>query len=143
MDIRDYGLLIRSITANANQHISKNIEPFGIKIGQFDYFLIISMKPGINQLELAKMKKVGKASVTKALKILEDQGFIERIPDESDRRNIRLYVTEKGASTVDDFMKVKEETEKLLFENFDEEEGEQFLASLNKLYKNSEKLFNK
>lgn len=141
MDIRDLGLLIRSITANANQHIGKNIEKHGIKIGQFDYFLIISMRPGINQLELAKMKNVGKASVTKALKILETEGFIKRIPDENDRRNSLCYVTEKGETVVESFMLLKEETEKKLFEGFEENELEVLMKSLNKLFRNSEELF--
>ena len=141
MDIRDLGLLIRSITANANQYIGKHIEEHGIKIGQFDYFLMISMRPGINQLELAKMKNVGKASVTKALKILETEGYIKRIPDENDRRNSLCYVTEKGEAVVYQFMMLKEETEKKLFKGFDDDEFEVLLKSLNKLYKNSESLF--
>ena len=141
MDIRDLGLLIRSITANANQYIGKHIEEHGIKIGQFDYFLMISMRPGINQLELAKMKNAGKASVTKALKILETEGYIKRIPDENDRRNSLCYVTEKGEAVVYQFMMLKEETEKKLFKGFDDDEFEVLLKSLNKLYKNSESLF--
>lgn len=37
-------------------------------------------------------KNVGKASVTKAIKILEKEGFIKRVADEQDKRNINCIV---------------------------------------------------
>lgn len=72
MQMQDFGKLIRTITSNINYYIDSEIEKYGIKQGQFEYFFLICSSPGINQLELARLKNVGKASVTKALKILEE-----------------------------------------------------------------------
>ena len=143
MDIKDYGLLIRGITSNANYYIGNSVEKYGIKQGQFDYFLMISTNPGINQLELAKRKKVGKASVTKALKILEEEGFIRRLADENDRRNTLCYLTEKGEKIIGEMLAIKSKAEAYLFEGFSEEEKEELLRFLNMLYVNSETLGSK
>lgn len=136
----ELGVLIRGITANVNLFISSKVEKHGIKQGQFEYFLHIFNSPGINQLELARLKNVGKASVTKALKILEDDGFVRREIDENDRRNIICFITEKGEKIVDDLMNVKTKTEEELFKGFKNEDIEAFHKYLILLNQNSKDL---
>lgn len=140
MEAKDFGKMIRGITSNVNYYISSNIEKYGIKQGQFEYFLLIYSTPGINQLELGKMKNVGKASVTKALKILEEDGFIKRVTDKNDRRNILCYITEKGDMIADELIHIKTNTEKDLFDNFSQHDKELLFEYLSKLYYNSQKL---
>jgi DNA-binding MarR family transcriptional regulator len=137
METKDFGKLLRSITANVNFYIGSQAEKYGIRQGQYEYFLLISALPGINQLELAKLKNVGKASVTKALKILEDDGFIRRIPDDKDRRNIRCFITEKGKSIVEDLIQVKKNAEAVLFHGFHEKDKDIFYYYLALFHTNS------
>lgn len=138
MKVQDFGKLIRSITSNINSYIGSNIEKYGIKQGQLEYFLLIYSSPGINQLELATLKNVGKASVTKALTILERDGFIRRKTDEKDKRNMLCYVTEKGETIVDDLMSVRINAEKELFKGFKDEDKQVFYGYLSLLHLNSE-----
>jgi DNA-binding MarR family transcriptional regulator len=140
MQGKDFGKFIRSITGNVNSYIGLNIEKYGIKQGQFEYFLLIFSTPGINQLELARLKNVGKASVTKALKILEDEGFVRRETSEYDKRKIHCYITDKGMRIVDDLMDVKKKAEKALFKDFKDEEIEAFYKYLVLLDKNAKAL---
>lgn len=140
MEMQNFGRLIRTITSNVNYYIGSKIEKYGIKQGQFEYFLLIYSSPGINQLELARLKNVGKASVTKALKILEDQDLIRRISDEKDKRNILCYITEKGEMIVADLMCVKAKAEKVLFKGFKDEDKQVFYKYLLLLNYNSEEL---
>lgn len=140
MKINDYGFLFRGITSNVNLFISSKIEKYGIRQGQFEYFLLIFSSPGINQLELARRKNVGKASVTKALKILEDDGFIRRTADDKDKRNFLCYITEKGEKIVKDLMDVRANTEADIFEGLTDEDKSAFYNYLTKIYHNSEKL---
>jgi DNA-binding MarR family transcriptional regulator len=137
MEIRDYGIMLRSIITNINVYIASQIEKYGIKHGQYEYFLLIYSSPGINQLKLAKLKNVGKASVTKALKILEDDGFIKRITDENDRRNILCFITKKGESIVEDLINVKRNAEEDLFKGFNEEDRNNFYSYLSLFQNNS------
>ena len=140
MKAYEFGSLIRGITLNVNLFISSKLEKHGIKQGQFEYFLIINSTPGINQLELARLKNVGKASVTKALKILEENGFIRRETGDNDRRNILCFVSEKGEKIVDDLLNVKTTVDVDIFEGFSEKDKTAFYNYLLKLYKNSENL---
>lgn len=140
MEMQDFGKLIRTITSNINYYISLEIEKYGIKQGQFEYFLLIYSSPGINQLELARLKRVGKASVTKALKILEDDGLVRRITDEKDKRNTLCYITPKGEVIVDGLMHVKTIAEKELFEGFRDEDKQIFYNYMSLLYHNSKAL---
>ncbi len=140
MDAIDFGMLIRGITANVNSYISSNIEPLGIKQGQLDYFLLVHGNPGINQLELGRQKNVGKASVTKALKILEDDGFISREIDTEDRRNFKCYVTQKGHDIADTLIEIKAKAQKELFYQFSNIDQETLYELLVRLHQNSETL---
>ena len=134
------GVLVRGITANVNFFISSKVEKHGIKQGQYEYFLQIFSSPGINQLELGRLQNVGKASVTKALKILEDDGFVRRETDENDRRNTLCYITDKGEIIVDDLMDVKIKAEEVLFKGFKNEDVEIFYKYLMLLNQNSKAL---
>lgn len=140
MEANDFGKLIRGITLNVNYYIGSKIEQYGIKRGQVEYFLLIYNTPGINQLELAKLKNVGKASVTKALKILEEGGFIKRVTDENDRRNTLCFITKKGETIVDNLLHVKTNAENDMFNDFSEKDKEILFCYLMRLHKNSENL---
>lgn len=140
MEAKEFGKLIRSITSNINAYIGARVERHGIKQGQYEYFMLIYSTPGINQLELSRLKNVGKASVTKALKILEDNGFIERRVDENDRRNTLCYVTKKGELIIEDLIHVRKNVEEELFQGFSEEEKSMLFKHLTMLEGNSSKL---
>jgi DNA-binding MarR family transcriptional regulator len=142
MKAMEFGSLIRRITANVNYFIGLNIEQYGIKQGQYEYFLLIYTIPGINQLEISRMKKVGKASVTKAIKKLEEDNFVRREVDQQDKRNFKCYVTEKGEKIIDKLMKVKINVEVDLFDGFSEEDKNSLYRYLILLHSNSEKLAN-
>ena len=137
MQNKDYAKLLRGIIANINNYIGSQIEKYGIKQGQYEYFLLISKAPGINQLELARLKNVGKASVTKALKILEDDGFIKRVTDEKDRRNTLCFISKKGEDIVEDLIRIRSDAEKELFSGFSEGDKEIFYNYLSIFHRNS------
>lgn len=137
MEGKDFGKLIRSITANVNLYIGANIEEYGIKQGQFEYFLLIFSSPGINQLELSRLKNVGKASVTKALKILEEGGYIYRLQDDKDKRNVLCYISEKGEAIVDHLMHVKTKAEREIFKGFSEQDQHALFQYLKQIHENS------
>lgn len=140
MEIKDFGIMFRATIANVNSYIGSQVEKYGIKQGQYEYFLLIYSMPGINQLEIGRLKSVGKASVTKALKILEENGFIKRMIDPDDRRNILCFITRKGESIVGELLTVKTNTEDDLFSGFNEKDKKIFHAYLSRFYQNSKSL---
>lgn len=140
---KDYGILIRSFTSNFNTYIGNQVEKYGIKQGQLEYFIVISQNPGITQLELAKLIKVGKSSVTQAIKILEDDGYVKKVPDENNRRSILCQITEKGEQIIDKLLQIKSAADEQLFHGFSNEDHDLFMKYLLLLNNNAERLIEK
>lgn len=53
-------------------------------------------QPGVSQSELAELLEVEKASAGRLIDKLEEFGWLERRPDDSDRRIKRIYMTDLG-----------------------------------------------
>jgi len=140
MDVAKTGHILRMIISNINNAISEKVEPYGIKGGQFEYFLFIYQNEGINQNQLAKIKNVGKASVTKAVRILEENNFVYRNVDENDKRNYKLYASKEGKKYINSMLEQRKEMEQVIFESFSENEKNTLVNLLSRMLKNTEKL---
>ncbi|MEQ8227049.1 MAG: MarR family transcriptional regulator [Rhodospirillales bacterium] len=53
-------------------------------------------QPGVSQSELAELMEVEKTSAGRMIDKLEEFGWLERRPDETDRRIKRVYMTDLG-----------------------------------------------
>ncbi|MEZ4962885.1 MAG: MarR family transcriptional regulator [Saprospiraceae bacterium] len=85
-----YGLLSRrlnSLLAEAE---------LGITVDQFRLLTMLWKADGITQQQLADKIGRDRASVTRMVDILENQGIITRISDKNDRRINLLHLTKKG-----------------------------------------------
>jgi len=74
------------------------LEPYGLNGHHHVYIITIMHHPGISQEALAKAIFVNKSNVTRQLNLLEERGFVERRPSDSDRRQFEIYPTEKCKS---------------------------------------------
>lgn len=76
------------------------LEPFQIGCGQQFFLLHIYEQPGITLLELAQKGHYDKGTTTRAVKKLEEQGYITKVTDTDDRRSSKLYATDAAAPVV-------------------------------------------
>lgn len=90
------GKYTAAIDRNVQSILSYKLKEYDINNGQYDFFLYITNHEGITQKELSQGLYIGKATTAKAIKNLEDSGYIKRVKDENDKRFNRLYLTEKG-----------------------------------------------
>lgn len=51
---------------------------------------------GLKPSEISKMYSISKPNVTTLVNKLIDRGYAERLPDDKDRRAIRIIITDKG-----------------------------------------------
>ncbi|WP_322395982.1 MarR family transcriptional regulator, partial [Clostridium perfringens] len=63
--------------------------------GQFMYLLELYIEDGRNQEELAEVLKIDKGTTARAIKKLEENGFVRREKDENVIRNSLLYFSTK------------------------------------------------
>lgn len=57
---------------------------------------MIRINPGINATELATKKRRKKSTISQILALLEDKGYIYRVPSEQDLKTKGVYLTENG-----------------------------------------------
>ncbi|WP_157015466.1 MarR family winged helix-turn-helix transcriptional regulator [Mesorhizobium xinjiangense] len=78
------------------RELTRLLAPFGLKIAQLDMLMNLYRHPGMSQHELARRLLVGRSNITMLMPQLETQGLLRRESDLSDRRVMRLYLTEDG-----------------------------------------------
>lgn len=72
------------------------MQPAGMTWALARIFNAIATRPYISSAQLAKMFGIAPQSVKQSVTTLEQRGWIERIPSESDNRVLQTVLTEKG-----------------------------------------------
>ena len=96
------------------------------------------MKPGTSEIkvsEISKLLHVTSPTVTQLLKGLEANGLIERRVDLVDRRSVGVRLTEKGESVTQQAMDDLTFSLEGLIEYLGEEESNQLVATLSKVFR--------
>ena len=79
------GKYISQLYRKGSVFINKEVSEYGIGSGQFMFLLELYINDGKNQEEIAETLKIDKGTTARALKKLEEQGFVTRIKDENDK----------------------------------------------------------
>ncbi len=115
---------------------NEQFKKYNIGRGQHAFLTRIYENPGINQEELSYLLKMDKTTVAKALKKLEESGFIERIRSIEDNRQWLLHPTKKLLSIYDELESLIISTCQNAIKGFSVEEAETILSLLSRVSKN-------
>lgn len=110
----------------------------GYKI-TIDQWLIIKgilENPDISQLELGEKAFKDNASVTRIIDLLVKAAYLERQFHETDRRRVKLIVTQAGIDIVSNVQKVVLQNRKTALEGIDPTEIELVNKTMNKIIQN-------
>ena len=94
--LRDIGKIARALDSIANIEFKE----YQLSKGQYLYLIRIFENPGIIPDRLAEMIKVDRTTAARAIKKLEEKGFIRKEADDVNKKIRRLFVTEDGAKLV-------------------------------------------
>lgn len=115
--------------------VASFMEPTGIERG-FMLLMYINDHNGlVTQKDLSVALKRDKVAILRATDYLSSLDLIERKQDKDDRRCQKLALTNKGIEIMPFLKNAIEKTNKLLFEDFSDEELEFFRSGMDKLYK--------
>ena len=96
--------------------------------------VLINEKPeGIRQKELIEKAGIGQSSVSELINKLEDDGYIERKVDPSDKRATLLFLTEKGQARALEVENERNEFFSGIFSKLTEEEKQTLSDIMDKL----------
>jgi DNA-binding MarR family transcriptional regulator len=87
-------------------------------------------------IELSKRTGLAKTTLTGMLDRMESQGYVARVPDKSDRRQLLIVLTEKSRGLKDDYARVSQKMSALFYRGFTEEEIQLFEGTLKKILNN-------
>jgi len=130
----DWNTILQRIMTSYND-ISKSINPKGLlKINltssQIKLLTCFSDKPRFTMTELSKNLDVSMPTMTAMIDRLLKSGLVERERNDTDRRVVRVKLTEGGVGILRRLKKTRrEEMEKILM-SFNEEEMSSYLTSI-------------
>nr|WP_321496842.1 MarR family winged helix-turn-helix transcriptional regulator [uncultured Methanolobus sp.] len=125
---RDISHLFRSI----NIYLSNELESYGLGSGQFPFFMRLLHHDGVSQESLANMLRYDRATITRSVNKLEDQGYVVRKRDPNDKRAYCVYLTEEGQKMGPVLMKISADLNGVLLRGFNDEEKAMFISLVEK-----------
>lgn len=139
---KSLGKIIARIHRAGMMHINAELAPYRIKYGQFQ--LILEMRVGemVTQEILAQRTGLDKSTVTRSIKCLIAEGYLNRERSEVDGRAYRVTLTDAGKSLQPQIREIlKSYTRKLLLGM--ENDKEMIIATMERVLANAEALHEK
>ena len=115
------------------QYRSDNLAQFGLKSIHASYLTEICANPGISQDRLARIICINKSNVARQVAVLEEDGFVNRVPSAADKRVMELYPTEKTLEILPQINEILMRWENCITHDLTEEEKELLSALLRKM----------
>lgn len=128
---------ISLIQRNTNRYFDAMLEEFQIGSGQQFFLLRIFEHDGITLYDLAKTGGYDKGTATKAVQKLVDQGYVECVVDETDKRVRHLHITPSGIPVVEHLYEIRAYWKSQLLDGITEEQEEELLILFEKMAKSS------
>ncbi len=115
------------------QYRSDYLAPLGLKSIHASYLTEICANPGISQDKLARLIFINKSNVARQVAVLEEDGYVRRVPSSADKRVMELYPTEKTLEILPRITEILACWEDCITHDLTEEEKELLTGLLGKM----------
>lgn len=112
------------------------LQPYNLTAAEEPFFMYILKNEGFTQEELTAHVGVDKAATARAVRSLEEKGYVTRIQDPADKRQNRVYPTEKAWEIAPNVRKELYTINLALTQGFTEAESEQIYELLLRMDQN-------
>lgn len=113
----------------------RNISKMGIHHSQHYLLMYIAKNKEIpSQKTIAEQFGITQAAVTRSLKALEIEGYIERLNVENDSRYKKIVITDKGKEIVEKSHRMFKETDESIFADFSDDDIARFNEYLDRIH---------
>lgn len=126
--------LTQAIKYRQLQHL--NTENIGVTPMHVRVMKIIHRRSPCTAQDIARLVQRDKAQITRLIKGLIDQGFVQRKPNLDDKRSQLLDLTEKGLKIQDRLLVFAEETQETITQGIDEKDLASFIKIAQIMTKN-------
>ena len=87
--------MITLLARKSQGYIGNALGKYDLTAAEQPFFMALQHYEGLTQEELTSLVCVDKAVTTRVVKALEEKGYLIRVQDKEDRRQNRIYPTEK------------------------------------------------
>lgn len=119
---REIGKYVSILQRLNNIYFSNQLSSYQIGCGQQFFLLQIFKNPGMNLHELASFGHYDKATATRAIKKLEEEGYVLTEIAKEDKRIRRIYVTDKAEAVVRKTLEFENAWADMILKGFTKEE---------------------
>ncbi|MDO9326185.1 MAG: MarR family transcriptional regulator [Methanoregula sp.] len=119
--------------------LNDRLRPLGLSAGQIPVLMLLYNEQNITQETLVRHYQIDKGTIARAVKKLEDAGFIRRITDPDNRRAVRLFLTEKGEQVAPMLRAINREWEEQVCSGLSKMEKESLTTLMRTVAQNSYK----
>lgn len=116
------GKYISQLYRRGGAFIAKGMEEYNIGQGQFMFLIELYDQDGRNQEELSKILKIDKGTTARAIKKLEEEGYLKREKDDKDKRVNKVFLTQKGRDIKENIFSILHQWESIISQSIDEDE---------------------
>ena len=119
-----------------NSHLDSKLEEYDIARGQFPYLIALYHREGVSQQDLCDFYNFDKAAAVRAIKILAKKGFVRRERNPEDRRQYRIFLTDKGKEFRPVFLDILKSSENLMKNDISDKRINQFIDTFKIIIEN-------
>lgn len=130
--LREIGMIARALDSISNIEFKE----LSLTRGQYLYLVRVCENPGIIQEKIAELIKVDRTTAARVIKRLEEQGFIYRQEDASNKKIKRIYATEKGKNVYPIIVRENQHSNQVALQGLSEVEISQLADYLVRMRKN-------
>jgi DNA-binding MarR family transcriptional regulator len=142
-NMENLGRYISILYRSGKMYINNKFEKYNIGNGQYLFLLSLSHNEGVTQEEMSCKLFIDKGTTAKAIKRLEDEGYVKRSVDDKDKRAYKVYLTEEGRKVTAEISEVLHDWNDILTSGFTEEEKGIALNLLQRMLENKNKQISK
>ena len=128
---RELGLLLRRAHASSTA-VAARVHP-DLDAAAYPLLVRIANAPGVRSSELADHVGVGRATISRQVRRLEDLGLVSRRPDPEDSRGQLLELTAEGARRLGEAQAARRAWLRAALSSWDEEEVAGLATALERL----------
>ena len=128
--------LIYDVHLTVMRTFNRRVKHLGLTRPQWEVITVLRMINGATQTEIADRMEMGRSPLGKIIDKLEALEFVERRPDEDDRRINRVFLTEKFTPMLAPMREVARDIEAIAFAGMSEDEIQQLRASIKMMRSN-------
>ncbi len=130
------GMMLNMVAHCHDNIIREELDAIGAPKAFGGILMHLSHHEGVKQSEIANKMNFSPPTVSVTVQKLEEGGYIERVPDEKDQRQFRIYLTDKGREMTGKISDTFSKCESVLAKGFTDQESVLIRFLLKKMYTN-------